>query len=309
MNRQNWGTCRMNEGRYRASEKVFWNLYGASPSEQWLDLKQPAVRVRIQEFGEGAPVLFLHGGPGAGTIFAPLVSRLQGFRCILLDRPGCALSPPIDANNIRVDETMVDIVCSVLEALSLDRVRVVASSFGGTCAMWFAQRYPERVLRIALMGCPAMVSGMKISFMHRLLATPGLGYLAARLPMNRTGVSQFLKMMGQRPDRIPEEFFSWWISLAQDTDTIRNERELLRNGLSWRGMRPEYVLADETVQALEHPTYFYWGADDPFATTDFARTLVPGMKNANIDIIAGSGHLPWFDDPENAAERVATFLS
>jgi 2-hydroxy-6-oxonona-2,4-dienedioate hydrolase len=300
---------RMNEARYRASEERFWDLYGASPTERWLNLKRPAVKVRVQVIGKGLPVLFLHGGPGAGTIFAPLASRLKDFRCFILDRPGCALSPPIDYSHTRLDDTMVDIVRSVLDAEDLSNVRIVTSSFGGSCAMWFAQRDPERVVRIAHVGCPAFVSQMRISFMHRLLAMPGLGYLAARLPMNRAGVSQFLKMMKQNPEHVPEQFFTWWISLAQDTDTMRNERELVCNGLTWRGMRPEYVLADKAVQFLEHPMYFYWGADDPFATTEFAASLVRGMKRARIDFIAGSGHLPWFDDPHNTAERVRAFLS
>ncbi len=82
----------MNEPRYRAAEQAFWESYSASPTERWLDLRRPTTRVRVQEIGDGPPLVFLHGGPGAGAIFAPLVSLLPGFRCITIDRPGP--SPP-----------------------------------------------------------------------------------------------------------------------------------------------------------------------------------------------------------------------
>ena len=63
----------------------------------------------------------------------------------------------------------------------------------------------------------------------------------------------------------------------------------------------------EAIQGLEQPNYFYWGQDEPFATTQFAEKLVRGMKNGQIDFIPKSGHLPWFDDPLGAATRVRNF--
>jgi pimeloyl-ACP methyl ester carboxylesterase len=266
----------------------------------------------VQEFGAGPPLLFLHGGPAAGTIFAPLASQLQDFRCILLNHPGCAFSPAINYKKRRLDDLMADIVTSCLDALGLKRVPIVTSSFGGACAFWVVQCHPDRVARIVHMGCPAFVSQMQAPFIMKLLATPGLGYLATRLPMNRSGVLSFMKTMGQQhaiaTDRLPDAFFDWWIALAQDTSTMRNERELIRHGLTWRGPRPELMIADALIQELKHPMYFYWGTDDPFATARFAANLVRGMPNARIDFVHQSGHLPWFDNWQDAAMRVRVFL-
>jgi pimeloyl-ACP methyl ester carboxylesterase len=303
----------MNERRYRAAEQAFWESYSSSPTDRWLDLRRPPTRVRVQEVGDGPPLVFLHGGPGAGALFAPLVSLLPDFRCITIDRPGCALSPPISYAGERVDELMADVVSSCLDALDIDRARLVTSSFGGSCVLWLAQRYPDRVARICHLGCPAFLAQSKLPFMVKLMATPGLGFVAARLPMNRSGVKTFMRSMGERhlveSERLPKAFIDWWIALGRDTDTMRNEREAIRNAVTWRGPPKDLLFTDESIQSLEHPMYFYWGADEPFAKSSYAVNLVRGMKNATIDVVPNAGHIPWFGEREDAAERVRSFMN
>ena len=87
-----------------SAELAVWRHYGLEPSERFIQVESPAVRVRIQEVGSGEPIVFVHGGlwPAAGL--APLVRELAGYRCILLDRPGCGLSSPVDWRNARAPD-------------------------------------------------------------------------------------------------------------------------------------------------------------------------------------------------------------
>jgi pimeloyl-ACP methyl ester carboxylesterase len=73
----------------RTAERALWEHYGAEPTERFLDLAKPKARTRVLIVGDGPPVLFVHGSPNAGSTRAPLAERLQDFRCIILDRPGC----------------------------------------------------------------------------------------------------------------------------------------------------------------------------------------------------------------------------
>ena len=86
-----------NETRYRQAEERLWQSFGLRPTEQRVRLARIGVTVRVQEIGQGPPILFVHGGSICGTSWAPLVARLSGFRCLLLDRPGCGLSDPLDS--------------------------------------------------------------------------------------------------------------------------------------------------------------------------------------------------------------------
>ena len=85
----------MNEAKYREAEERLWDSAGRKPIEHFVELPRNGVRVRVQEVGEGPPALFLHGGPNSGSTWAPLLEHLEGFRCLLLDRPGTGLSDPI----------------------------------------------------------------------------------------------------------------------------------------------------------------------------------------------------------------------
>jgi pimeloyl-ACP methyl ester carboxylesterase len=298
--------------RYRRAEQQWWLHCGTEPAEQWLDLKTPPTRVRLQVVGDGAPVLFLHGGPSAASVFAPLAARLQDFRCLLLDRPGCALSAPMDYSSDLLRDAMPDLIASCLDALGLAQVDIVGSSFGGACALWFAQRHPQRLRRIVLMGCPPFIPTMRPPLFLRLLATPGIGAVLARLPAGRGATRAFLKAMGQqralRENDVPEAFFQWWIALGRDTQTMIRERELVRIGLTWRGLRPELMIGEPALQAIPHPTYLYWGVDEPMAAVAATRALIESMPQGRLGVIPGAGHLPWLDDPADAARRTREFL-
>lgn len=55
------------EQAYRKTERGLWHSLGARPSERFVELPRLGVQVRVQELGDGEPVLHLHGGPSAGT--------------------------------------------------------------------------------------------------------------------------------------------------------------------------------------------------------------------------------------------------
>jgi 2-hydroxy-6-oxonona-2,4-dienedioate hydrolase len=296
----------MNLERYRDREKSWWAHCGVTPTESWLELERPAAKVRLLTAGQGEPVLLLHGGPNAGATFAPLAAHLAGRRLLIVDRPGCGLSPAVDYTHQPVDALMVELLAAILDALGLSRVDIVASSFGGACGFWFALKHPHRVSHLVQLGCPAFLSAMRPSFFLKLLATPGLGYLAARAPLSRGAAQGMFASMGHsRP--LPEAFFDWYLSLAGDTGTMASERELIRNALTFRGMRPELVLSDEALAGMDVPTFFYFGAKDPFCAPADVEALAGRMKRARFHLVEG-GHLPWLDAPAQAAQQTQAFL-
>lgn len=85
----------MNEIRFRDAERRLWALVGAAPTERRVRLDRLAVTVRVQELSEGPAIVFVHGTTSTGASWAPLVARLHGFRCVILDRSGCGLSDPL----------------------------------------------------------------------------------------------------------------------------------------------------------------------------------------------------------------------
>lgn len=306
----------MDAGRYRAAERALWDSVGIEPTEREILLPGMGAPVRMLEVaGEGEPVLFLHGGPNAGSTFAPMAPGLVGRRLVIVDRPGCGLSPPlgnpIDADNLPAfgDRFPVD----VLDALEVDRADVIASSFGGYLALRAAAAAPRRFGSMVQLGCPAFVPGFRTPGFMRVFASP-LRHLIFRLPPSEKAGSAMLRQIGHGASvaagRIPEALGPWSRSLSADTDTNVHEGNMIaRLAGVVRGFDPRVALTEETLAAVEAPTLLVWGADDPFGDVGVGSHLRDLLPDARLVVLPDGGHLPWFDDPEHVAALAARHLA
>src|SRR5258708_12323345 len=95
---------------------------------------------------------------------------------IALDRPGCGLSDGFDYSSVDdIRGHAVTFLGAVLDALGLDRARIVANSMGGLWSLWLALDRPERVSSLALLGCPALAAGTSAPAALRIMSPRGLG--------------------------------------------------------------------------------------------------------------------------------------
>ena len=101
----------------------------------------------------GAPVVFLHGGPGGGSrpgqrrFFDP-----KHYRIILLDQRGCEKSKP---QGSLINNTTADLVADLEKLrthLNIKEWHVFGGSWGSTLALAYATQYPNKVLSLALRG-------------------------------------------------------------------------------------------------------------------------------------------------------------
>jgi proline iminopeptidase len=112
-------------------------------------------RLHVEECGrpDGLPVVFVHGGPGAGCepwhrqFFDPDV-----YRIILFDQRGCGRSVPhaeLTGNNTGA---LVADMEAIRNLLGIERWVVFGGSWGSTLGLVYAETHPERVLGLILRG-------------------------------------------------------------------------------------------------------------------------------------------------------------
>ena len=101
----------------------------------------------------GAPVLFLHGGPGAG---AGAVHRRffdPGFwRVVIFDQRGAGRSRPLGALNENTTGHLVGDIELLRRHLGVERWLLFGGSWGSTLALAYTQAYPDRVRGLVLRG-------------------------------------------------------------------------------------------------------------------------------------------------------------
>ena len=295
---------------YRDAEATFWATTGREPTaEHHVRLPTTGTTVRVQEVGEGPPVVFLHGGPNAGSTWIPLVEHLDGLRCLLVDRPGTGLSAPYPITASNLPRIGARFVPEILDGLGIARAHVVGSSFGSHLALRSAAAHPDRFVRMVQMAAPALVPGDTIPPFMRLLARPTVRRVMNALPPNERAARSIFRQIGHGKSldagRIPQALFDWYLALQRHTDTMRNDGEMIGRALpQWDELR----LTDELLARVTVPTLFWWGTDDTFGGEAVARHLVEVMLDARLTMVPDAGHLPWLDDPAGAAAATAAFL-
>jgi 2-hydroxy-6-oxonona-2,4-dienedioate hydrolase len=301
----------VNEQRYRNAEERLWATGGRRRSEHRVTLASTGTCVRVLEVGEGEPVLFVHGGPNAGSTWAPLVAHLEGLRCLLVDRPGTGLSEPFAITAANLPEVGSRFVGDVLAGLGIDRADVVASSFGGHLALRSAAAQPDRFRRMVQMAAPAAVPGQTFPAFMRSLRNPVVRWLMGALPPTRRIARKVMREIGHGASldagRIPEHFFDWYLALGRHTDTFRNDGRMI--GTQILPNLDQVTLGAALLGSVRTPTLFLWGADDAFGDEANARMVTGMLPTATLEMLRGAGHLPWLDDPAGAARAVTAFLA
>ena len=101
----------------------------------------------------GKPVLFLHGGPGAGfsdadkRFFNPSI-----FNVILFDQRGASHSQPFGNIEENTTQDLVNDINRLLDFLNIGKVLLFGGSWGSTLALVYAIQHAERVTEMLLRG-------------------------------------------------------------------------------------------------------------------------------------------------------------
>ncbi|MDF0533338.1 alpha/beta fold hydrolase [Shewanella yunxiaonensis] len=117
-------------------------------SRQWLDVGDGHL-LHLVEYGkpQGIPLLFLHGGPGAGCHISDLeLFDLQRFRVLLLDQRGAGKSQP---SGRLVHNDVLSLLTDIerlRQWLGLERWCLAGGSFGATLGLIYSGLCPQRVL-------------------------------------------------------------------------------------------------------------------------------------------------------------------
>lgn len=109
----------------------------------------------VEECGNprGLPVLFLHGGPGAGC--EPWQRRFfdpTRYRIMLFDQRGAGKSRPHASLDDNTTPALIADIETIRTYLGIERWLVFGGSWGATLALAYAEAHPDRVLAMILRG-------------------------------------------------------------------------------------------------------------------------------------------------------------
>lgn len=250
--------------------------------------------MRVRTEGAGPPLLLLMGIGGNLDMWAPLTRRLPGRELIMFDFPGTGgsslsfLPPTMGANAL--------FVRSLLGNLGHKQVDVLGYSWGGVLAQHLAMQHPRLVHRLVLAATAIGVGGI-----------PPSPRVAARLLTPRRYYSRayFTKIA-------PEIYggrFRGNPTLVNDEANRRVGRPPGYAGYTAQLLAMTGYSSLPGLPFIKAPTLVLAGDDDPIVATANQKVLGRFIRNSQVHIIPGAGHLLLLDSPELVAPLIEDFLA
>jgi len=134
---------------------------------------------------------------------------------------------------------------------------------------------------------PAVLRSPAPRFVHRRLLAQGFG--RAEVAAAPTELLEALRRSSRRPSN------------------ARTVASLMHAIDGFRLPRPESVLSTAELAAIQTPTMFIWGTDDPYLSPDRAQPAIKSMRAATLHELS-AGHGPWLVHRRRTAELIEAHL-
>jgi pimeloyl-ACP methyl ester carboxylesterase len=266
------------------------------------ELRADGLRTRVLETGRretSEAIVLLHGSPGSANDWDDLLPRSGAFaRCVAFDLPGFG-----EAEKRRdwaySPDSFARFITSALTELAVTRAHLVMSDLGGAAGVFWAATQPNTFASAVLLNTGAFIDYRwhPIAQLHRI---PLLGTVVALAA--RPGLRPAMRLFNHAPQEPPSEVIDRW---HRDYDW-GSRRAMLRF------YRATPVCAFERVapvlHALDRPALVLWGAHDRFVPVEQAERQRVSFPNAEVVILADSGHFPHLDDPQGVASIMLPFI-
>ena len=266
------------------------------------------LRMRYLQAGSGPPLLLLHGFMGYSFSWRHNLVPLSKIATVYApDLPGTGYSDRV--YDINTDLTVrAEHMLRFMDAMKMERADILGTSLGGALAVMLAvlceKKYPGRVRRLILVDPvnPWSPHGEQIT---RIGAT-ALGTLALRLsfPAIKSMQRLFLTRMYGDRHRISPGTLKGYTAPLDHPQTINYAINVVR---SWHNNLQKLRTAYE--QLADVHTLLIWGDRDRAVFAKSAYEVQKRLRNSELVMMKGVGHLPYEEVPEQFNKTVTRFLN
>ncbi len=226
-------------------------------------------RIHFSTFGNGKPVLLLHGGMGNGTNWANQIGALQegGYRVIVMDTRAHGRSTggsqPLSYRLFARD------VGNLIEHLNLKDVFLVGWSDGACTALEFARTAPSLVAGVLFFACN----------------------------VDPSGTLEF-----RMTDAIQNCLTRHRLDFTSMTPTLERFEDLQPKLEPMQKNEPDYSAED--LSRISVPVTVMQGNRDEFIKLDHARYIAASLPKSRFELLEGLGHFAPIQDPERFNEAM-----
>ncbi len=251
--------------------------------------------LNYEDSGSGLPVVLIHGFPLNRSMWQPQVKVLAdaGCRVICPDLPGFGQSPVLEGDASM--DRYADAVMSLLDELGIEQAVIGGMSMGGYVLLNLVARYPQRLL--------------------------GAMYLVTRAAADDPAGKEKRSMLAKEvaagdaaivPDSFAQVLFAPHTA-EEKPGLVKAVRQMMESasaggvvgGLLAMRDRDDFV---DRLPGLDVPALVVGAELDAAVPIEHARLLAQGLPDAQLEIIAGAGHMVNLERPEEFNQAIKKFI-
>jgi pimeloyl-ACP methyl ester carboxylesterase len=261
--------------------------------------------IHYETYGRGRPVLLLHGWLGSWALWRDTIEVLgRDFRTYALDFFGFGdsgvvsnldhTSPRLPPQSFTVQH-YVEMVQQFMERLGIKKAPLIGHSMGGTVSLSMAIQYPEKVVKVCVIGSP--INGNSLNLLLKLSGNPTVASVfwlfgGRGLMLFLRGYSYFMAKDGRAMANM----------ITKDVSKISVDSFFQSIGtLRQTDLRP-------TLGQIQMSTLGMYGKRDIIVRPSEHKTLKAGVEHAQIEWFPDAGHFIMLDSPERFVTTLREWL-
>jgi pimeloyl-ACP methyl ester carboxylesterase len=265
------------------------------------DVKANGVRLRVEESGDGPPVVLLHDLLMDHHTWDGVVDALSSeFHFVATDFPGFGESEKPPPHRFAYDvKAFTEVVADLYAGLDLGRAAVVGHGLGGAVAITLAAKHPELVSRLVLVD--ALCFEGPIDFRRRLALLPGVGGFVMKQFWGRATFRGFFRdvVLSGRPAPSAEKIDAYYEGF--NDPAARGSAHATMSAM----VDPRPVAAQ--LVRVAAPALVVWGRADRVFPAGLGHRLARQIRGAGFELM-DAGHAPHEERPAEFATILSRFL-
>jgi pimeloyl-ACP methyl ester carboxylesterase len=259
-------------------------------------------RTRVIEFGEGTPLIMIHGGGGHAEVFSRNVVHLgQHFRAMAIDLlwHGLSSKPPFRGQAV---PAYGDQVLDLMDTLSIERAHIEGAAIGGRVALWMGIHHPERVLKLVLnnTGGVNFREGSVENPVESQARYTTVVNTSIQQPTHET-VRERLEELMASPDRVTDELVEVRYRYYSDPETNAAQSVLRDAG--------HEMFEEEEVARIPSPTLVLASDKNPLRGIDAPQRLASLIPGSRSYLMRDSAIWTQWEHAEEHDREVIAFLT
>jgi len=258
------------------AQSLFAQIPYGSNNGKYLTIK--GSKVYYEEYGNGTPLLLLHGGFGSIKDFKNVIGPLsKKFRVIAMDSPGQGRSEQIDSISYQI---YANYYASFIDQMKLDSVYVAGWSDGGNSAYILAYDRPDKVKKVVVSGSNSDTDG----------------YPDGAIDDMKTWT----------PETISQEFKEYWLNDFLKLSPNKNNWQKTYMQLKHMWITKN-VISDDHLSKIKSKFLIVYG-DRDVTKLEHGLHIYRTISGSQLAILPNTSHFTFTEKPTMISNLIVDFL-